>query len=92
MKIRHCLTVLFITSLLVFSSRSEGQVVTSIPIYPVDNDSVTIIFDAAQGNAALKDVNPPIYAHTGVITNLSTSSTDWKHVIAQWSENTTKAT
>jgi 1,4-alpha-glucan branching enzyme len=91
MKIRHCLTVIFLSFLLFVSSRSLGQVVVPIPTYPVDNDSVTIIFDAAQGNAALKDVTPPIYAHTGVITNLSTSSTDWKHVIAQWSENTTKA-
>ncbi|MEI6455118.1 MAG: alpha-amylase family glycosyl hydrolase [bacterium] len=68
-----------------------AQVIVTTPEYPVENDSVTIIFDASLGNAELKDVAPPIYAHTGVITNLSTSATDWKYVIAGWNENTTKA-
>lgn len=68
-----------------------GQVVTTSPIYPLATDSCTIIFDATQGNAGLKDVTTPIYAHTGVITNLSTSGSDWKYVVAGWNENTAKA-
>ncbi len=68
-----------------------AQVITTQPVYPIDTDSVTVFFDATQGNAGLKDVNPPIYAHTGVITNLSTSGSDWKYVIAAWNVNLPKA-
>ncbi len=70
---------------------SGGQVISLTPSYPVDSDSCTVIFDAAQGNAGLKDVTTAIYAHTGVITNLSTSPSDWKYVVAGWSVNTPKA-
>jgi glycosidase len=71
---------------------SHSQTVVTNPLYPTDIDSCTVIFDATKGSAGLKDIPPPIYAHTGVITNLSTSSTDWKYVIADWNENTAKAT
>ncbi|MCX6285977.1 MAG: alpha-amylase family glycosyl hydrolase [Bacteroidetes bacterium] len=69
----------------------SGQTIITIPVYPTDIDSCTVIFDASKGNAGLFNVSPPIYAHTGVITNLSTSPSDWKYVIAGWSENTAKA-
>ncbi|MDP4282555.1 MAG: Por secretion system protein, partial [Bacteroidota bacterium] len=82
-----------ISLILVFTlfSASYSQVVVTVPVNPTDLDSVTVIFDATQGNAGLKDVSPPIYAHTGVITNLSTSSSDWKYVIAAWNVNIPKA-
>ncbi len=32
-----------------------------------------------------------VYAHTGVITDKSTSGSDWKYVIAEWSTNLPKA-
>jgi 1,4-alpha-glucan branching enzyme len=68
-----------------------AQVVITIPEYPVDVDSCEVIFDAAQGNKELMNVPPPIYAHTGVITNLSTSPTNWRYVIASWTQNIPKA-
>ena len=68
-----------------------SQVIITSPSFPTENDSCTIIYDAALGNAELKDVPPPIYAHTGVITNLSTSPTDWKYVVANWGQNLPKA-
>ncbi len=83
----------FLTLLLViFVFRpASGQVIVTIPLYPTDLDSCTVIFDASKGSAGLYNVSPPIYAHTGVITNLSTSPADWKYVIAAWSENIPKA-
>lgn len=63
-----------------------GQVVSSIPRFPSDTSTVTVIFDATQGNGALAGVNPPIYAHTGVITNLSTSPSDWRFVQGTWGQ------
>jgi hypothetical protein len=75
----------------VFSGSLTAQTVTTVPVYPTDIDSVTVIYDASKGNGALKNVPPPIYAHTGVITNLSTSSSDWRYVIAPWTTNLPKA-
>lgn len=60
-----------------------GQILSVTPAFPTVNDTVTIIYDATQGNAALTGVSP-VYMHTGVITNFSTSSTDWQHVVTTW--------
>ena len=60
-----------------------AQVLSVTPAFPSQNDTVTIIYDATQGNAALTGVIP-VYAHAGLITNQSTSATDWKHVQGNW--------
>lgn len=60
-----------------------GQV-TCDPVFPSQDQQVTIYFHANEGNAALNNFSGPIYAHTGVITNLSTASSDWKHVQTNW--------
>lgn len=62
----------------------QAQVVYTEPIFPQLDDDVTIYFDASKGNGALKDFTGTIYAHTGVITDESTSPTDWKNVVAEW--------
>ena len=67
-----------------------AQVVTTIPELPTDSEPVTIIFDASQGDAGLKNFTSEIYAHTGVITQESASQSDWKYTIAEWNENTEK--
>ncbi len=36
------------------------------------------------------DYTGDVYAHTGVITNKSTGSTDWQYVKTEWGENTTE--
>ncbi len=64
-----------------------AQVITSNPALPTATDSVTITFDASKGDAGLKDFTGDIYAHTGVITANSTSSSDWKYVKADWGVN-----
>ncbi len=65
--------------------------VSTNPTLPNENKAVTITFDATQGTAGLKDFTGDVYAHTGVITDKSTSSTDWKYVIASWTTNLPKA-
>ncbi len=83
---------LFMMPLFLFlSGFVSAQVIVTLPVYPTDKDSVTVTFDATKGNGELKDVVPPIYAHTGVITNLSTSPSDWRYVIANWNQNLPKA-
>jgi len=60
-----------------------AQVVQVDPPFPTQNDTVTITFNAAEGNGALVGV-VPVYAHVGLITNNSTGPTDWQHVQGNW--------
>ena len=78
---------LFVVIASVLASSASAQVAT-VPFFASPNDSIIVQFDAAEGNGALKSITGDIYAHTGVITALSTSPTDWKYVKAQWTENT----
>jgi glycosidase len=64
------------------------DVVITDPAFPMYNGSVTVYFNAALGNGGLFDYVGDVYAHTGVITNLSTTNSDWKYVKAEWGENT----
>ncbi len=73
--------------LFLFSGLVKGQVVTSDPAIPVEGDEVVITFYASEGSAGLEDFTGDIYAHTGVITDQSSSDSDWKYVKADWSEN-----
>lgn len=84
MKQLHRLVFAF---LILLATIAKAQVITWAPVFPLDSDSVTIVFDASQGNGALAGVAPPIYAHTGVITNLSTGPTNWRYVKAPWATN-----
>lgn len=68
---------------LFFIGKTNGQVVSINPIFANQSDSVEIIFNASLGNGALTGF-VPVYAHTGVITNLSATSTSWRHVVGNW--------
>jgi 1,4-alpha-glucan branching enzyme len=57
------------------------------PPFPTASDTVTVVFDATQGTGGLKGVSP-VYAHTGVITNLSNNQ--WKYVVAPWGTDNPK--
>ena len=76
---------------LIVATSSLAQVVTTDPEFPTADGSVTITFDATQGTAGLEDYDGDIYAHTGVITDESTGSSDWQYVVADWGENIPKA-
>ncbi|MBK8556454.1 MAG: T9SS type A sorting domain-containing protein [Lewinellaceae bacterium] len=74
------------TLLAVFTASILQAQVSCEPIFPNVDDDVTIYFNATEGNGALVGINP-VFAHMGVITNLSTSSSDWKHVTTTWGVN-----
>ena len=83
-------TLGLLSSLLILcTSYTQAQVVSINPTFASQNDTVTVTFDATQGNAALIGVSP-VYAHTGVITNKSTSPTDWKYVQGNWGTDDAK--
>jgi glycosidase len=58
----------------------RAQVVTTEPVFFQDTTPITLTFDATKGNGALAGFTGPVYIWTGVITNRSTSNTDWKYV------------
>lgn len=76
---KHLFTIL----LILIYSLSFSQVITFTPEYPTVDDTITIIYDASLGNGALNGVSP-IYAHTGIISNFSSTLSDWQHKIAKW--------
>jgi hypothetical protein len=64
-----------------------SQVVTTIGL-PVHDGPVTILFHADRGDKGLMSYSgEDVYAHTGVITDKSTSASDWKYVKASWNTN-----
>ncbi len=85
MNIKYFLSICFVAS---FASLM-AQVVTTDPIFPIDDQQVTVTFDAAEGNKELKDCNCVVYAHTGLITDKSTSGSDWKYVQGVWGTDDT---
>lgn len=69
------------------SCESASGVLTTIPIFPIHDGSVTITFDASRGNGALFGYEGDIYAHTGVITSESNGNNDWLYVVSEWGVN-----
>ncbi|HUW92699.1 MAG TPA: alpha-amylase family glycosyl hydrolase, partial [Bacteroidales bacterium] len=70
----------------------RSQVITVNPAFPKSSDAVVITFNADKGDMGLKDyAGDDIYAHTGVITDKSTSGSDWKYIVALWGTFVTKA-
>ncbi len=69
----------------------NAQVIRVSPQYPSVNDEITVIFEVSECACNLDGYTGDIYAHTGVITSESTNSGDWKHVIAEWTENLERA-
>ncbi len=81
------LFILF-SSFFVFGQTISAQVVYADPIFFEATDAVDIYFDATQGTGGLAGYTGDVYAHTGVITDASSGSSDWKYVKTAWGENT----
>lgn len=63
-----------------------SQLLTWSPDFAKDNDNITITVDASKGNQGLLNYTPTsdVYVHIGLITNLSTSPTNWRYVLFTW--------
>lgn len=61
----------------------SAQVVTLDPPFPTQDDEVTIIFDASQGNGELEGIIP-VYMHSGVILQ---GEDGWQNVQGVWGPN-----
>ena len=58
---------------------TQAQAVSSSPTFFRETETVTLTFDASQGNAALANFTGPVYIWTGVVTNQSSSNTTWRY-------------
>jgi 1,4-alpha-glucan branching enzyme len=80
----------FFTFLIALPLLSKAQIKVA-PAFPTVDDNITVTYDAASsaGNNGLiaPSVVTPVYAHTGVLTTASTSSSDWKYVKYPWATN-----
>ena len=81
---------LFCLLALLFQQNTFAQVVTFQPSFATQNDSLSIVFDATKGNAGLTGFTGDVYLHSGVITNKSTSGSDWKYVPFGWETHNAK--
>jgi glycosidase len=85
-------TRLFYSAIFLFTlAPLTAQVIEADPIYPAVSDAVDITFHVNRCDCNLAGYTGDIYAHTGLITSESADETDWKFVIADWSENIAKA-
>lgn len=67
---------------------SALSLVSTQPAFPLENSNVILSFNAALGNGGLAGYEGDVYVHTGVITDQSTGTSDWKYVKTDWGENT----
>jgi len=74
---------------IIFTSYSISAQITTEPNLPVANQKVIITFDSSK-ESRLGYYTGDLYAHTGLITDKSTNSDDWKYVIGLWGNNTTQ--
>src|SRR5258705_12356306 len=77
-------------------SFAKAQLLSWTPLFAVENDvatSVVITTDATKGNQGLLNYTPTtdVYVHIGVITNKSTTATDWQHSLFAWGSTTAAA-
>lgn len=79
----HYLLHIALYCLLTLSAQSQQSLIM-VPDKPSQTDSITIYFNAEQGNQAVKDWKGDIYLHTGVITQKSATNTSWQHVRGEW--------
>lgn len=80
--------LLIITLLASVCAYTNAQLIAFTPNFPTDNGSITITMDPTKGNKGLQGFAGPVFLHTGVITNLSTSQSDWKYVQGTWATAT----
>ncbi len=68
---------------LLLSTGMHAQILTTVPAFPTQTDNIQITYNTSSGNAELGGTIP-VYAHTGVITNLSTGPNNWRHIVGNW--------
>lgn len=76
--------LLFLLTQILISLNIYAQVAWIEPSDATVDSTVTVYFNAKEGDQGLMNYNEDVYAHTGVITMESTDDSDWKHIVADW--------
>ncbi|MCF0218632.1 MAG: hypothetical protein HUK14_02515 [Muribaculaceae bacterium] len=63
---------------------------TEPAVLQMSSKNIVITYHADQGSGGLKGLTSGVYAHTGVITNKSKDSSDWKYAPPKWGDNSEK--
>lgn len=87
---RACLILILLIAVL----SSRAQLLKTTPEIIQDNStSIDIVLDASYGNKKLFNYSSTsdVYVHIGVITSLSTTSSDWKYSKFTWGTTTAAA-
>jgi len=84
---RNLIAFIFVAVLFI-SANSTAQILTVVPENPTLDSTITLVYNATEGNGELAGYTGDIYMHTGVITAESTHPGDWKYVVTDWCENT----
>ena len=66
---------------------AQNAPISTDPAFPTVDTEINIIFDATKGNAGLEDCNCDVYLHTGLITDNSSSNSDWQYVQGEWGQD-----
>ena len=70
---------------------TQAQILESTPaVLQQSSKNVVITYHADKGSGGLKGLTEGVYAHTGVITNKSKDSSDWKYATPTWGDNSEK--
>ena len=71
---------------LTLAQLSSAQLLITTPSFPRDTTSISFTVDCSKGNQGLFNYanTSDVYVHVGVITNLSSTITDWKYVKFTW--------
>lgn len=67
----------------------HSQIITTDPAIPIASEGVTVYYDATLGTAGLEGFTGDVYAHTGVLTEASNDTRDWKYA-PTWGDNAPK--
>jgi len=75
-----------VTGLSLFIFSAKAQELSINPSFPVDSNTISVTVDCSKGNEGLFNYanTSDVYVHVGVITSLSTNSTDWRYVPFTW--------
>ncbi|MEP1306905.1 MAG: alpha-amylase family glycosyl hydrolase [Balneola sp.] len=73
--------IIFLTLLtVIIPIVSYAQVVIFQPSFATQNDTLTLTFDASEGNGDLAGFGGDVYLYTGLITDKSNNDTEWNYV------------
>ncbi|WP_290711788.1 alpha-amylase family glycosyl hydrolase, partial [Flavihumibacter sp. CACIAM 22H1] len=79
-------TTAYLLFFLFIFSQIQAQVIVD-PFFPTEDKGLQIVYDASKGNKGLLNYSGDVYIHTGVITDKSANSGDWKYVTTTWNSN-----